>query len=100
MMSLTAYPIANYTSRGPPGPVPPSAAIDNPFGARYCRFQRMENGPDRVLRFYRSRFDEPSREAKQRLRKHLIRSFLQKSVDPSVAVLDLGCGFVLLAVKP
>ena len=53
----------------------------------------METGPDDLQRLYRHRFDEASREAKQRLWKVLVESFFQKYVKPDAAVLDLGCGF-------
>ena len=53
----------------------------------------METGPDGLQRLYRHRFDEASREAKQRLWKILVESFFQKFIRESDAVLDLGCGF-------
>lgn len=53
----------------------------------------MDNGPSSLERLYRHRFDDRSREAKQRLWRVLVRSFFQKWVSPSSAVLDLGCGF-------
>jgi dolichol-phosphate mannosyltransferase len=53
----------------------------------------MDNGPDRLQRLYRHRFDDASREAKKRIWRVLVRSFFQKYVSSSAAVLDLGCGF-------
>lgn len=53
----------------------------------------MDSGPDDLQRLYRHRFDEASRESKQRLWKVLVESFFQKYVRPGDAVLDLGCGF-------
>ena len=53
----------------------------------------MDSGPDGLQRLYRQRFDEQSREAKQRLWKILVESFFQKYVPSTAAVLDLGCGF-------
>ena len=53
----------------------------------------METGPDDLQRLYRTRFDEKSREAKQRLWKAIVESFFQKYVSSTSAVLDLGCGF-------
>jgi len=53
----------------------------------------METGPDGLQRLYRHRFDDASREAKQRLWKVLVESFFQKYVKPESSVLDLGCGF-------
>lgn len=53
----------------------------------------MDTGSDGLQRLYRHRFDEASREAKQRLWKVLVESFFQKYVRAADAVLDLGCGF-------
>jgi SAM-dependent methyltransferase len=53
----------------------------------------MENDPDSLQRLYRHRFDEGSREAKQRIWKVLVEKFFQKWVAPSAVALDLGCGF-------
>ena len=53
----------------------------------------MENGPDRLQRLYRHRFDDASRESKQRIWNVLVRSHFQKFVPSTAAVLDLGCGF-------
>jgi|SRR5579872_3307760 len=53
----------------------------------------MPSGPDDLQRLYRHRFDETSREAKQRLWKVLVESFFQKFASPTATVLDLGCGF-------
>jgi SAM-dependent methyltransferase len=53
----------------------------------------MDNDPDSLQRLYRHRFDERSREAKQRIWKVLVRSCFQKWVAPAAVVLDLGCGF-------
>ncbi|HVR85250.1 MAG TPA: class I SAM-dependent methyltransferase [Planctomycetota bacterium] len=53
----------------------------------------MDTGPDGLKRLYRHRFDEASREAKQRLWKILVESFFQKYLKPDASVLDLGCGF-------
>lgn len=53
----------------------------------------MDTGPDRLQRLYRHRFDEKSRDAKRRIWQVLVRSFFQRYVSPTAAVLDLGCGF-------
>ncbi|HLY73268.1 MAG TPA: class I SAM-dependent methyltransferase [Planctomycetota bacterium] len=53
----------------------------------------MDPAPDGLEPLYRHRFDEASREAKQRLWKILVESFFQKYVKPDAVVLDLGCGF-------
>jgi SAM-dependent methyltransferase len=53
----------------------------------------MESGPEELQRLYRHRFDEASREQKQRLWKAIVESYFQKFIAPSDAVLDLGCGF-------
>jgi ubiquinone/menaquinone biosynthesis C-methylase UbiE len=53
----------------------------------------MESSPDELQRLYRHRFDEASREQKQRLWKAIVESYFQRFIAPADAVLDLGCGF-------
>jgi ubiquinone/menaquinone biosynthesis C-methylase UbiE len=53
----------------------------------------MESRPDELQRLYRHRFDEASREQKQRLWKAIVESYFQRFIAPADAVLDLGCGF-------
>lgn len=53
----------------------------------------MDSSPDELQRLYRHRFDERSREAKQRLWKAIVESYFQKFIAPTDAVLDMGCGF-------
>jgi ubiquinone/menaquinone biosynthesis C-methylase UbiE len=53
----------------------------------------MESSPDELQRLYRHRFDEASREQKQRLWKAIVESYFQRFIAPADAVLDMGCGF-------
>jgi ubiquinone/menaquinone biosynthesis C-methylase UbiE len=53
----------------------------------------MESRPDELQRLYRHRFDEASREQKQRLWKAIVESYFQRFIAPADAVLDMGCGF-------
>ncbi|HZE97199.1 MAG TPA: class I SAM-dependent methyltransferase [Planctomycetota bacterium] len=53
----------------------------------------MDTGPGGLQKLYRQRFDEKSREAKQKLWEAIVGSFFQKYIRADDAVLDLGCGF-------
>jgi len=53
----------------------------------------MSVGNEELQQLYRHRFDQASREAKQRLWRVLVQSFFQRYVPLDAVVLDIGCGF-------